>query len=493
MSDHNSHLDTDKLNASERTHLGDGAGMLFGIAAVVGAIGLVAAIVLGFFAGDGFRRFYFAYLTAYAFFVTIALGSLAFVMLQHISRAGWSASVRRIGELLAATFPVLAVLSLPILVSVLTGQVGHPLLYRWAQPIPEGGVAHHDAPHGTAATDKVETGHAVGAEHPPEDQLEHGKPADHTVTGGDAAHPEATALKSFDGQLDGLTYEKRNWLNPPFFIIRVLGYLVILSAISLFFWRTSLAQDVSGDVALTLRMQKLAAPAILITGISLTLFAFDVLMSLDPHWFSTMYGVYYLAGSFLAGWASIIIVLNLLQGRGYLRQSIHKEHFHDLGKYLFGFVFFWGYIAFSQYMLLWYANMPETTGWLARRGMSTVPDAQNPFTWVILALLFGQFLIPFAGLLSRHVKRNRGGLLFWAVWVLAFHYLDMVWLIKPELSFINGIAALDDYRLNLGLLDVLCVVGIGGVFIATFAKLAAAGALLAMRAGIATSAARSKR
>src|SRR5690606_23574783 len=137
-----------------------------------------------------------------------------------------------------------------------------------------------------------------------------------------------------------------------------------------------------------------AGPLILLTGITLTLFAFDLLMSLDPHWYSTMFGVYYLAGAFIAGWASIIIIVNLLQMGGLLRQSVNQEHFHDLGKYLFGFVFFWGYIAFSQYMLLWYANLPETTSWFARRGATTADGDQNVFTWLALILLFCHLLIP---------------------------------------------------------------------------------------------------
>ncbi len=284
-------------------------------------------------------------------------------------------------------------------------------------------------------------------------------------------------MHAFDGHLDGLTLEKRNWLNPPFFVIRVLTFLVVLSGVALFYWRTSVAQDANGDVSLTLRMQKAAGPMILLCGITLTLLSFDLLMSLDPHWFSTMFGVYYLAGCFIGGWAGIIIIVNLLQMAGFLKTSITTEHLHDLGKYLFGFVFFWGYIAFSQYMLLWYANLPETTGWLLRRGLSTIPGQQNAFTWVAIAVLFGHFLIPFAGLMSRHVKRTRPGLLFWAVWLMVFHYLDLIWIVKPELSFINGIGPIHDYVLNVGLIDLCCVLGIGGVFVAAWVKMAGAGAL----------------
>src|SRR5206468_417977 len=183
-----------------------------------------------------------------------------------------------------------------------------------------------------------------------------------------------------------------------------------------------------GDVALSDRMQFWSAPATLVMAITITFAAFDFLMSLDPHWYSTMFGVYYMTGSLLAAFAALCLTIAMLQHLGYLTRSITVEHLHDLGKWLFAFVFFWGYIAFSQYMLLWYANIPEETEWLARRGATTVRDQTSAWSWVSLALLFGQLLVPFAGLLSKHVKRNYKALMFWAAWVLIFHWIDMFWL-----------------------------------------------------------------
>lgn len=463
MSHAEEHFDYERFNATEATQLGSKASALFGISAMIGALGLVAAIVLGFMAGDGFRQFYFAYLLAYAFVVTLALGGLVFVLWQHISRAGWSITVRRIAELLGATFPILTVLAIPLVVSVLTGKPGQPSLYRWAQPLPAGGVVHHDeqgeAAHGQAV--QSETSH---------DEADHGQAVD-----------QVPIPAAYDGQVDDLMLQKRSWLNPPLFVIRVIGCLVLLSCVAAFYRRNSVRQDETGDVALTMRMQVATGPLILLCGLAVTLFSFDALMSLDPHWYSTMFGFYYMSGSFVAGFAIIIVIANVLQMGGFLKRSINQEHYHDLGKYLFGFVFFWGYIAFSQYMLLWYANLPETTAWLARRGVSAVPGAQNPFTWVAVLILFGHLLIPFGGLLSRHVKRKRPALLFWAIWLLVFHYLDMVWLVKPELSFINGVAAVSEYKLNLGLLDLFCLLGIGGVFVAAWVKMAGSAALRPLR------------
>jgi hypothetical protein len=192
---------------------------------------------------------------------------------------------------------------------------------------------------------------------------------------------------------------------------------------ALWYWRQSTAQDESRDAKLTEKMQARSAPAMVAYGLTVTLAAFDLLMSLDPRWYSTIFGVYFFAGATIACFSSVIIAVNLLHRGGHLLRGVTVEHFHDLGKFLFCFVFFWGYIAFSQYMLLWYANIPEETEWLRRHGATTVRGDMNGFTAVAVILLFGQLLIPFGGLLSRHVKRNRKALLFWAIWVLVFHWV----------------------------------------------------------------------
>jgi hypothetical protein len=263
--------------------------------------------------------------------------------------------------------------------------------------------------------------------------------------------------------LDALTLKKRSMLNRWGFTLRMILYFAVWIGIALWYWRRSTEQDRTGDVTLTDRMQLRSAPAVIAVVLTLTFASFDLIMSLDPHWFSTMFGVYYLTGSMLAGFAAMILVLGLLQRLGYLTQSVTTEHYHDLGKWLFAFVFFWGYIAFSQYMLLWYANIPEETGWLARRGASSAHEHIGPWTTVSLILLFGQLLIPFAGLLSKHVKRSRPALMFWAGWLLVFHWVDLFWCVMPEL----------DGRLHFGIVEILCFLGIGGVFMATYLRMLA--------------------
>jgi hypothetical protein len=158
----------------------------------------------------------------------------------------------------------------------------------------------------------------------------------------------------------------------------------------------------------------------------------------------------------VAFFAAIILFAMALQIFGRLKTSITIEHYHDLGKLLFAFVIFWGYIAFSQYLLIWYANIPEETNWYLIR-------QTGPWVWVSLALLFGNLLIPFCGLLSRHAKRHKWSLAFWSVWLLAMHWLDLYWLIMPSLSVRTGTHAT---TLPFGPVDVCLFLGIGGIYVA---------------------------
>lgn len=416
----------------ERLELGTAAAPVVRAAAALGALGLLLSIIVGYLHGDSFRRFYFAYLTNYAYFLSIALGALFFVMLQHLTRAGWSVNVRRVPEAIAGTLPLLGLLAMPILISVAAGD---GRLYRWALPLPHPDEAAHAAP---AAV--VSGGH--GAVHD--------------------SHGEG---------LDAITLSKRWWLNPGFFTARVVAYLVLWALMGWWFWRGSTRQDRSGDVALTRAMELASGPMMLLYAITATLAAFDLLMSLDPHWYSTIFGVYWFAGAVVGALAAVIAGLMLLQSRRFLARGVTTEHYHDLGKYLFAFVFFWGYIAFSQYMLLWYANIPETTAWFLRRGATTVAADQSAWTVVCLLLVFGHLLIPFGGLLSKHVKRNRAALCFWAVWLLLFHWLDIAWLVMPEYS----------RSFSLGALEVLTFLGIGGLTFAAATRLLAGQALRPLR------------
>jgi hypothetical protein len=391
-----SHHAPSSATGEERLNLKEHAWPLYVASLGVGLVGLVVSIVLGFIEHDSFRRFSFAYLGAYMFVLAICLGGVFFVMLQHLTRAGWSVGVRRVAEWFASSMPVMAVLSAPIFMSII---FGNGAMYPWAK---------------AGAAD----------DYPPFRQL---------------------------------------YLNPTFVIIRLVFYFVSWSWMGYWFWKQSVKQDQSGDYRLTAKMQTISAPAMLLFGLTLTGAAFDLLMSLDPDWASTIFGVYYFAGCFRAILSVMVLSVLFLQSRGFLVESVTEDHFHDLGKLMFAFTFFWGYIAFSQYMLYWYGNMPDETEWFRLRGATTVLADVNGWSVVILLLLFGHFIIPFGGLLSRHVKRNRYSLGFWAVWVLCFCWLDILWLVRPAYS----------HSFDVGVIDLTALCGVGGVFLAVVLRKAA--------------------
>jgi len=230
------------------------------------------------------------------------------------------------------------------------------------------------------------------------------------------------------------------------------GYFAVWIFLAWFFRSRSIRQDTSGDARLSIVMQRAAAPGMIAFGITITLAAVDLLMSLQPHWTSTMIGVYFFSGCVLAGLVVLTITARWLQARGRLEGAVTTEHYHDLGKLIFAFVVFWGYIAFSQYMLIWYANMPAETQFF-------VPRQIGPWGAVSLALLFGQLLIPMAGLLSRQAKRRLGVLTFWAVWLLAAHLLDLYWLIMLNVPAPLGPASVGTV--------LAFVVGLGAMFFVT--------------------------
>jgi hypothetical protein len=455
----------------EKTQLHEAGGALFFPALVLGVIGLAVAVVFGFFLGDdagmeGFNkaRFYHAYLVSYAFCLSLSMGGLFFMLIQYLVRAGWSVNVRRMFETLAACLPLMAFLSLPLIYTAAIEQRG--FLYPWAVPAHAGKdkaaakETHADAGPFAAATLAAKAeGHDAA----------HGEKAH----GHDALPPEKD--KDKDGlpdpgyhaafgyyKYDDFTKARDPWLTGWFFTLRVVAYFLILGLIARYFYTASRKQDQTGDVEITKRLSKLAPVCVVTFGLLFTFIAFDLMMSLDHHWYSTIFGVYYFAGSMIATFAAVIVALNLLQRAGFLTKSVTTEHYHDLGKFMFGFTFFWGYIAFSQFMLQWYASIPEATPWWLRRGVITSAgigelDMNRMFgSWSIL-LLFVHFLIPFPFLLSRHIKRSRDLLLAGAVWLLMAHWIDMFWVVMPELN--NG-------KFYFGVLEVSCAVGLVGIFVA---------------------------
>jgi len=411
-------------------HMGTWRGRLLGGTVLAAVVGLGAAGAQAALTPGSYRRFMLAYLVAFAFVLSLALGGLFFVFLQHLTRAGWSVLLRRLPEALAVNIVVVALLFMPIAASVLRGQ-GE--IYPWAREAQgHGRTIEQTGPEGTGLKN-AETGWGDAA-----------------VNHGEAVDP------SYEHQhLDELTLAKRGWLNVPGFVGRWVGYFGLWTLCGWFYWRNSVRQDDTEDYRRTQTMQRVSGVVAVLFGFTLTFAAWDLLMSLNPHWYSTIFGVYYFAGAVVGSLSLLILLVLGLKRIGALPATINTEHQHDLGKLLFAFVFFWGYIAFSQYMLLWYGNIPEEIFWLRVRGMSTATGSVTEWSYFAVMMLFGNFLIPFAGLLSRGAKRRAGVLAFWAVWLLVMHWLDLVWLVMPELG----------PNVTIGAIEIGLTVGLSSVYL----------------------------
>lgn len=264
---------------------------------------------------------------------------------------------------------------------------------------------------------------------------------------------------------DRLLENKAPYLNAGFFAVRWVIYFAVWGFIAWRYFQWSRTQDKDGSPVWSDVMEQWAGPSAIALSLTLTFAAIDMLMSLDAHWFSTIFGVYYFAGSMVCFLACMVLAINLFRQMGLLNDIITTEHIHDVGKLLFGFNCFWAYIAFSQYLLIWYSNIPEETEWYLKR-------QTDGWGIVSLILIFGHFGIPFLGMMSRDVKRNLGSLSFWAVWMLVMNYLDLFWLTIPEFS---------NQGPTWGLLDIACFFGCGSIFLANWAWVAGSTPLVPSR------------
>ena len=328
--------------------------------------------------------FFFAYLTGWAFLVTTALGGLLFLIFHHLTRAGWNVVVNRINEALIWAFPLLFLLGLPIL-------FGMHDLYHW--------------------------------------------------THADLYDPSSS---HYDAILAG----KRGYLNTPFWAARLVVYFMVWSIISYRLYTFSVRQDVNPDPELQTKLRSTSAWGLPLTAVTLAFASYDILMSTDPHWFSTIFGVYFFAGGILSAVSVITLVALLLQRTGGLLEGvITKEHYQDLGKYLFGFTVFWAYIAFSQYLLYWYGGIPEETVWFQHR-------LQNGWQWHSAMLVLVHFVVPFLVLLPRGTKRTYSILSIMAVTQIVMHWFDLHWVVLPVLRDGGG----------FHWLDITCWLGLAGIF-----------------------------
>jgi len=246
--------------------------------------------------------------------------------------------------------------------------------------------------------------------------------------------------------VDPLLDAKRGYLNWEFFLFRAIFFFVILTIVAYLLRRFSVRQDRDGNPRFTISMRKAAFTGLPLFALCLTFGAFDWVMSLNWHWFSTMWGPYIFAGTAGSSMALLVLVTASLQKAGYLKGVVTVEHYHIMGKWLLAFTVFWAYIGFSQYMLYWYANIPEETQYFLIRNT----ESWNVLSWFLVIF---RFFVPFALLLPRATKINRTWLCSISAWIILMQLLDMYVVVLP---------ALHGTGVHLSILDFLPLIGIGG-------------------------------
>jgi hypothetical protein len=341
------------------------------IALGITIIGAIISIYLLFFAPEKIRgSFAYSWLFAFYFFLTLSIGGCFWTLLHNVSNSGWGTSVRRTFENLGSTFPWMMAFAIPLLFP----QV-QQYLYEWMN-------IHRD-------------GHGDVKEH-----LHH---------------------------VNHLLYNKHWFMNLPFWYGRVFFYAIGLGAVIVGLRKLSTDQDTDPNpgVKRLFRARFHSTYTLIIFALTITFTGFDFMMGLDYKWFSTMWGVYLFAGTALNSMAVIILVCTWLKSQGHLKHVTGPEHFHIMGKLLFAFTTFWAYITFSQYFLIWYANITEETSYFLIR---------NTGNWNVanIALLFGHFVIPFIVLLQAWLKKNPKYLSIVAAYTLCMHVLDHYLISIPE-------------------------------------------------------------
>ncbi|MEZ5276194.1 MAG: hypothetical protein R3F07_07440 [Opitutaceae bacterium] len=361
-------------------------------------IGLVALVIsaIGFLLGP--KQAAASWLLAVTFWTSMAIGMLFLIMLHHIFDAGWSTIVRRPLEHAVAVFPWLALLFLPLVALSLFYDPG--ILWKWMDP-------NYDLS-------------SVGG---------HG-----TV-----------------GQ-DILWAKKSGYLSQPFFVLRYLLYFGAFALLASRFRRHSFAQDQDGDVGHTHSMRKWAALGIPLAALCATFASIDWIKSLDYHWFSTMFGVWFFAGSMRLALAGTVLICLLLVREGRFKGLLNKSHLYDLGNIMLAFTVFWAYISFSQYFLIWNANIPEETFWYVIR------ESGN-WWYVGLFLIFGHFLFPFLYLLGYRNKILPGRIAFISAWFILAQLVDFYYNIMPYQKDAFG----DPKAFSVSIWDISSLLAVGGI------------------------------
>jgi hypothetical protein len=330
-----------------------------------------------------------SYLIAYMLWLGITVGSLALLMVQYLSGGAWGIVGRRIFEASTRNLLLMAILFVPIAINA-------PTLYSWWH------------------------------------------------------------LETLTGELRHAVEAKHAYLNPTFFFIRAALYFVIWIGLAYFFNRWSKEQDDNPKRLpgpMDGRMRMLAGPGLVLYMLTLTFASVDWIMSLDPTFTSTIFGILMLGGQGLSTLSFTVLVMAAMSKTKPYADVIKPDHFHDFGKLMLAFTMLWAYFNVSQLIIIWSANLPEEIPWYVKR-------LQGSWAPMSVAVLLGHFALPFAVLLSRDLKRKASTLSMIALWVLAMRVVDMTWVVAPNFAG----------RTMISWLDVALVIGMGGIWVILFAR-----------------------
>ncbi|MGD0570918.1 MAG: hypothetical protein ABSA78_21165 [Candidatus Sulfotelmatobacter sp.] len=330
------------------------------------------------------QEFYRAYLLGFMCWLGVALGSMAILMIRHLTGGGWGTVIRRILGAAMRTLPLLALLFIPVI-------LGIHRIYIWAQPL--GNI---------------------------ED-------------------------KHFREHLEQIT---QSYLTVKGFVIRAIFYFAIWNLLSFLLSLWSKQTDSPDTPNNSDRFKAVAGPGLILYGFTISFAAIDWIMSLDPSWISTIFGLIILIGEVLSAMCFAVVVERILVDYKPMSEMLKPDFVHDHGKWMLAFIMVWAYFNFSQWLIIWAGNLPSEITFYLRR-------LSGGWGWIGLILVLFHFAIPFAILLSRPFKRNVRKLVWVALLLLLMGYVDLFWIIEPNFS----------KTLTLTLADVVVPIAIGGIWL----------------------------
>jgi hypothetical protein len=351
---------------------------------IVGLVFSVIAVLGAWLRPDEFFR---AYLLAFMACLGVTLGSMAILMLRHLTKGAWGMVIRRILGAAMRCVPLMALLFVPMF-------FGIRRLYIWARPL------------------------------------------------------DGIADKHLREHLEEIT---KTYLTVNGFVIRAVIYFAIWWALSFFLTKWSAEQDHPPMRDNSARFKALSGPGLILYGFTITFAVIDWIMSIDPSWISTIFGLSFLIGQVLAALCFAVVVERILFDYKPMSELLKPEQVHDHGKFMLAFIMVWAYFSFSQWLIIWAGNLPEEITWYIRR-------VNGGWGYVGLFLVLFHFAIPFVMLISRPFKRDITRLVWLAGWLLLMRYVDLFWVIEPNFST----------TFNVTWLDVVVPIAMGGLWLAYF-------------------------